>query len=104
MMSHVIIRILLTLLTIIHGLMTSLDPLYHRRGADKATNGLTSKRGHSDETGLNNEAELQNVNNQIGNNRTKINLNIFEKNPRKKMDELIIEVSNGKKTLHSKSS
>ena len=38
-----------------------------RRGAEKASNGLsTNKRGgQSDETGLN-EAELQSVNNQIG--------------------------------------
>lgn len=37
-----------------------------RRGADKAANGF-GKRGHSDETGLNETAaELQNVNNQIG--------------------------------------
>ena len=49
--------------------MTSLV-LQCRRGTDKATNGLSGKRGHSDETGLNNEAELQNVNNQIG-KRTK---------------------------------
>jgi len=40
----------------------------YRRGGDKETNGLTSKRVHCDETGLNNEAELQNVNNQIGKN------------------------------------
>jgi hypothetical protein len=40
--------------------------LLTRRGADKAANGF-GKRGHSDETGLNETAaELQNVNNQIG--------------------------------------
>ena len=38
-----------------------------RRGAEKASNGLSSNKrgGQSDETGLN-EAELQSVNNQIG--------------------------------------
>ena len=65
--------------------MTSLV-LQCRRGTDKATNGLSGKRGHSDETGLNNEAELQNVNNQIGKRTNKKSFfgkeNIFNMEPK----------------------